>query len=345
MYFIIFFEDETILRQTLVAFSLRAGTARGSGFRRAGFTLIELLVVIAIIGILIALLLPAVQKVREASNRVKCTNNLKQMGLAVHHHENIYGRLPTGGWGWYWVGQPDRGTDRRQPGGWIYNILPFVEQDNLYKMGDGLSFAEMRVVNRDRIGQKLPIFNCPTRRPGGPYVNTNPSLGYRNVQEPIPLMARSDYAANTGSTAVDEFSAGPPSFADGDNPLYQWPNTSSLTGVIFLRSEIRMAQITNGTSNTFLLGEKYLNPQHYEDGADGGDNEVMLVGFDNDINRTTYEVSPYPNPLHDSPGYGNTTYFGSAHPSGVNMLYCDGSVSHIAYGVDTTVFHRAGDRR
>ena len=112
---------------------------RPSCLPRSAFTLVELLVVITIIGILIALLLPAVQAAREAARQLQCKNNLKQLALGCLSHENATGRLPTGGWGFAWTGDADRGTDRRQPGGWIYNILPYIEQQALHDMGAGLA--------------------------------------------------------------------------------------------------------------------------------------------------------------------------------------------------------------
>src|SRR4051812_2067861 len=96
----------------------KRGRPRGS----TGFTLIELLVVIAIIAILIALLVPAVQKVREASARTQCTNNLKQIGLAMHQYHDAYKEFPSNGWGWNWVGTPNHGVGINQPGGWLFSI-------------------------------------------------------------------------------------------------------------------------------------------------------------------------------------------------------------------------------
>ncbi len=107
--------------------------------RQFGFTLVELLVVITIIGILISLLLPAVQSAREAARATQCSNNIRQMAVACLHHTEAQGHFPTGGWGWRWAGDPNRGFNHRQPSGWHYNILPYLEQETLHQLGAEVS--------------------------------------------------------------------------------------------------------------------------------------------------------------------------------------------------------------
>ena len=102
---------------------------------RKGFTLVESLVVMGVIGILVSLMLPAVQAAREAARRIQCRNNLKQLALGMEHHVLAYGCYPSNGWGFCWIGDPDRGTGTAQPGGWIYNILPYLEQQPLHALG------------------------------------------------------------------------------------------------------------------------------------------------------------------------------------------------------------------
>ena len=132
---------------------------------RRGFTLIELLVVIAIIAILIGLLVPAVQKVRESAARTQCTNNLKQMALACHSFHDNNKCFPSGGWGWCWVGDP-LSAGPVQPGGPLYAIMPYIEQANLYDMAVTATIVEM-------MNTRVPGYNCPSRRDGGPYPNAN----------------------------------------------------------------------------------------------------------------------------------------------------------------------------
>ena len=155
---------------------------------RHGFTLIELLVVIAIIAILIALLVPAVQKVREAANVATCQNNLKQIGLGMHNCIDVNkGYLPSDGWGWDWMGVPDRGFGPEQPGGWLYNILPFIEQDNVRRLGLNKTGADFLADMKALVEQPISFLNCPSRRVGGPFANGRGSEGYYSAHGTVTV--------------------------------------------------------------------------------------------------------------------------------------------------------------
>jgi prepilin-type N-terminal cleavage/methylation domain-containing protein len=127
---------------------------------RPGFTIVELLVVIAIVGLLVGLSGIAVQAARDQARRMQCQNNLRQLGIAIHEHVEANGHFPTGGWGWRWAGDPDRGTDERQPGSWIYNILPFLEQTPLWKLGQSDNDANKRLAGKQRSETSLPMLVC-----------------------------------------------------------------------------------------------------------------------------------------------------------------------------------------
>ncbi|MCA9100399.1 MAG: DUF1559 domain-containing protein [Planctomycetales bacterium] len=321
-------------------------TAGSSSSSRRGFTLVELLVVIAIIGILIALLLPAVQAAREAARRAQCTNQLKQMGLGSLNHHDVHGHFPTGGWGYLWVGDPDRGFDLHQPGGWIYNILPYVEQGTLHDLGKGQPAAAKAAAMSTRIATPVPAFNCPTRRSAIVY----PALKKWN-HSGMPIgtttftnnIARADYAGNGGE--IPNIYASGPSDYNGESSYGSWPDEKTASGVIYGRSEVGIRKITDGTSNTYLIAEKYLNSDNYKSGEDSGDNEGMYMGFNEDIVRWTGNQQLLRVPLQDKPGYDGREIFGGSHAAGFNAVFCDGSVHMIPYSVDLETHRRLGNRK
>jgi prepilin-type N-terminal cleavage/methylation domain-containing protein/prepilin-type processing-associated H-X9-DG protein len=311
--------------------------------RHGGFTLVELLVVITIIGILISLLLPAVQSAREAARRAQCWNNLKQVGLAATNHLETQGFYPTGGWGWCWIGVPERGAGRDQPGGWAYNVLPYLEQQALHDAGLNLTGQSRTDAMVARAKMPLALFNCPTRRRAIAYPGSHAYyLGDTSVT--VSTSGRSDYAMNCGSQSYNEFFAGPTSLSEGDSSTWSgWHDTSQATGISFERSQVAAAHVKDGLSNTILAGEKYLNPDSYANGADPADNENLYCGFDNDMYRVTY--AGYGPPKQDRPALGHTYLFGSAHGNGCNFVFCDGHVQTISYSIDPAVYACLGNRR
>ena len=173
--------------------------------KRIGFTLVELLVVIAIIGILVALLLPAVQSAREAARRTQCTNQLKQLALGALNHESTHGFLPSGGWGFKWTGDPDLGYGKDQPGGWTFSLLPYLEETAVASIGEGLAVDQKRAELFRQKTTAIGIFACPSR----PGEGLGPNAAERSLNEELPptispselagvLVAKTDYAGNGG---------------------------------------------------------------------------------------------------------------------------------------------------
>jgi prepilin-type N-terminal cleavage/methylation domain-containing protein len=385
-------------------------SARTHGKPRAtalcGFTLVELLVVIAIIGTLIALLLPAVGAARDAARRASCRNNLHNLALASLHHEQALDQFPNGGWGPLWVGDPDAGARTGnpsnpnscgQPGGWIYNILPYIEQRQLHDLGVApASQAEKTLKSAQRCAIQIPIINCPSRRggqqfslltvspPAVPTGDTGWTPTNRQPYETDPLtgVGRSDYAINCGTrfqvnnnvvvtNGSSAFSSsgtdnrvyytggqGHCELASGEYPTSLpavisasgfprakttgqpgWVPAISWSGVSFQRSAVRSADIRDGASNTYLIGEKYISSDHYDDGVDGGDNDTAFSGFGNDNFRSTDQP-----PLNDQRGRAYDCRFGSPHSGIFQMSFCDGSARAINIGIDATVHRYLGDR-
>ncbi len=276
---------------------------------RLAFTLIELLVVLAVTAVLIGLLLPAVQKVREGANRLSCQNNLKQIALALHNHHDTYQLFPSNG-GWdrtqliratdgrlvyvsltsylhepvqtfrYGVGQPGR-SPREQPGSWAYAILPFVEQENLYRKRDWT--------------QPVKLYACPSRR---------------------PALAQQVLASDSRG-----------SFEGGG---WAWGKTDYAANGILVPARPRcrqLAEVTDGTSHTLLAGEKAMDPDDYSTGTWYWD-EPFFVGSSGGTERRGSRV------LQDTRGewFSIRWNWGAAHPGGAQFAFVDGSVRMIAHG-------------
>jgi prepilin-type N-terminal cleavage/methylation domain-containing protein len=321
---------------------------------RRGFTLVELLVVIAIIGILIALLLPAVQAAREAARRTQCRNNLKQIALAAINHHDAHRHFPTGGWAALWIGDPDRGFGKRQPGGWIYNILPFIEASPVRQIGGGATDAQKQTILKELAKTPLPFMNCPARRGAGvaPY-NSSPMANV-TLTVNVDTFAFSCYAGNGGSIRGPSQSSGPANHAAGDTANWMSAATKDFiakefNGLFYYHSIISRRHVTDGLSHTIFFGEKHVTKEHYLTGMDGSDNQPMYQGYDIDTVRFTSGLYP---PLADVQTLTSVpstaliySAFGSAHVSGFNYALCDGSVQSLSYNVDVTVYENLGNRR
>jgi prepilin-type N-terminal cleavage/methylation domain-containing protein/prepilin-type processing-associated H-X9-DG protein len=304
---------------------------------REGFTLIELLVVIAIIAVLIGLLLPAVQKVREASNRAQCQNNLKQIGLALHNYEGTYGAFPPG-----YVSQPgdpamgpvDPQFNDAGPGwGWMTFLLPCVEQDNLHSSLN-LKLPCYDSANAAAVQTPVKIFRCPSDSGGG-----NPAFGDTvNVVDindrTLAVFGRSNYVASVGSSTL----------------WCSWPVTLQPNGAMYRNSKTRIADVIDGMSNTVFVGERSANladsvwagmvpfsthfawPPFASMGTGGigrpYDGPGAFVGAHGG-------PCPYEDPVVIHPPnspLGHSDQMQSLHPGGANILLGDGAVRFYSDG-------------
>ncbi|MDO4583821.1 MAG: DUF1559 domain-containing protein [Planctomycetia bacterium] len=313
--------------------------------KNRGFTLVELLVVIAIIGMLVGLLLPAVQQAREAARQMQCNNHLRQIALACLNHESTTQALPSGGWFCWYVGDPDRGFGPNQCGGWQYSLLPFLEQNALFQRGADGDPVAVPQSQKDGAQQccetPLAIFGCPSRRAVKNYpLATSASWcsSMVNGNKDMDNASKGDYAANygygrmangtrVGVTSGNSVSYQPTSMPSTWSTSYDHAN-DVLDGVIYRRSQTDFGMIRDGTTNTYLIGEKYLDTQYYETASDGN-NESNYFGCTDDHQRGAYYL-----PYQDRHGMNNAGSFGSCHAGAFGMAMCDGSVQRLSYSID-----------
>jgi prepilin-type N-terminal cleavage/methylation domain-containing protein len=286
--------------------------------RREAFTLIELLVVIAIIGILMALLLPAIQKVREAANRMLCGSNLKQLGIACHNYHNDYNVLP-----------PSRVANDYLT--WAALLLPYIEQDNLYKQFNiNLPYARQLPA---ALGNNLKAYFCPSHPPPG------------RLSVDVPPGGLADYAACAGNgnengvNATGAFVLARSTVAGG--VLTSWKGSVSL------------GAISDGTSNTFLIGERIVRYTTFNAGG-RGTAEDRSVFANNANNYRRYAGLSSNNELHVLQLYSpdpiwnqqviNNRSFGSRHAGVCQFVLCDGSVRALANSTAVDVLTRLAMR-
>lgn len=282
--------------------------------RRRGFTLIELLVVIAIIAVLVGLLLPAVQQAREAARRAQCKNGLKQMGIALHNYHDSFSALPPA-----WVGATNGTSDIWGMNGWSWGafILPQLDQGTLYNQ---LNFnakveATQNLASRTT---KLPIFRCPSDV--GPDLWTIQDDAGANLAE----LATANYVGVFGTLEIDDCANNPGLPCNGD-------------GVLFQNSKVRFADVSDGLSTTYIVGERRSRRDAGFDWSSAWSG--VVANGDDAIVRVLGSADHSPN--HPS---GHFDDFSSLHSGGAHFVFGDGAVRFISTNIDTTVYQRMATR-
>ena len=234
----------------------------------------------------------------------------------------------------------------------MFNILPYLEEQALRDLGKGLQASDRidAIVRRD--ATPISIMNCPTRRAAIPYPNSS-STTFRNSGRG-DFHARGDYAMNIGDTIGYEhwcFHFAPNDYDDADADPNWGPPSGFFSGISYCGSQVRVTHVKDGTSHTYAIGERYLDPAHYADGADSSDNAPMYAGLQQETYRSTYFDDSVPPtsrsvrlPHRDKLELDLKEHFGSAHASGCYMSMCDGSVRLIPYDIDGHVHARRGNR-
>jgi prepilin-type N-terminal cleavage/methylation domain-containing protein/prepilin-type processing-associated H-X9-DG protein len=329
-----------------------SATAADDDARRTAFTLIELLVVIAIIAVLIGLLLPAVQKVREAANRTKCQNNLKQLGLACHNYADANGVLPCGFLG---ADQPNAapGTPGVHKTSWMALILPYIEQGNVAN-NYNFNYDYDAQPNATAVATPIAIYNCPST-PNQPRWDTTASDDAGSTGWGTPGRAATDYSS---LNAVKNFvanacpqSSSVPANASKDDPRIVGVLTRDLMGG-GTRAGTPYAAVTDGTANTVMIGEDAGRTGWYgvggqliaesgrkpnKEGAWADPNAAFSVDGSNAgctvafVGTSTSDVCvPGPTPNSCPLNCTNDSEFFGFHPSGCNACFADGSVHYLS---------------
>jgi prepilin-type N-terminal cleavage/methylation domain-containing protein len=327
-------------------------------YKRCGVSLVEVLIVVAIIAILIQLALPAIESSREAARQASCQNNLRQIGLAMLNHESTLKCLPTAGWGWAWIGDPDRGTAEDQPGSWAYQLLPYMEQQNVYDIGRGTKSDSKYEALARLAGTPVSLLYCPSRRLPRATPNTfgpvdhpdfiRGDLFWYNAKEAEKL-ARMDYAANLGDEWLMWFEGPPPDKADAGEGFGKFLAIDGQTelsfddanGVVVQRHPFELQEITDGVSKTYFGGEKMMFASHYKTGTGLNDDQSCWNGDDLD---TVCSTAFWPQRDRPKEFGGLGAPFGGPHPAGFNMVYCDGSIKLVNFDIDPQVHRVIGVR-